>query len=114
MATGSLGLATRALEVTKRRGRSLMPIQGTGGDGHPALFRVLTAVLIVGTTSLAVRLAVDETVTHPSLLIALAILMVIAENRDRVFGDETSMSGSMTVAIAAVFAFQGTASFVGP
>lgn len=44
----------------------------------------------------------------------LAALIVVAENRDLLFGDETSISGSIVVGIAAAFVFQGFGPMIGP
>ena len=46
--------------------------------------------------------------------VALGALLVLAEHRFVLFGDETSMSGSIIVAIAAVFFFADTSPFAGP
>src|SRR5581483_4964544 len=48
------------------------------------------------------------------LLALFGCLMFVTENRDRVFSDETSVSASIVVGIASIFAFQGSAQFFGP
>ena len=47
-------------------------------------------------------------------LLVLGALLVLAEHRFVLFGDETSMSGSIIVAIASVFVFADTAPLAGP
>jgi hypothetical protein len=47
-------------------------------------------------------------------LLVLATLLVCAEHRDRLFGDQTSASGSIVVAMAAVVAFSNGSWLVGP
>jgi len=46
--------------------------------------------------------------------VVLGALLVLAEHRFVLFGDETSMSGSIIVAIAAVFVFADTSPLAGP
>jgi hypothetical protein len=46
--------------------------------------------------------------------VVLGALLVLAEHRFVLFGDETSMSGSIIVAIASVFVFAETAPLAGP
>jgi hypothetical protein len=46
--------------------------------------------------------------------LVLGALLVLAEHRFVLFGDETSMSGSIIVAIASVFVFADTAPYAGP
>jgi hypothetical protein len=46
--------------------------------------------------------------------LVLGALVVVAEHRFVLFGDETSMSGSIIVAIASVFVFADTAPLAGP
>jgi hypothetical protein len=46
--------------------------------------------------------------------LVLGALLVLAEHRFVLFGDETSMSGSIIVAIAAVFVFADTSPLAGP
>src|SRR5262249_26795954 len=46
--------------------------------------------------------------------LVLGALVVLAEHRFVLFGDETSMSGSIIVMIAAVFVFADTAPLAGP
>jgi hypothetical protein len=43
-----------------------------------------------------------------------ALLVIVSENRDRWFGDETSISGSIVIAIASVVAFRESAPLFGP
>ncbi len=47
-------------------------------------------------------------------LLLLAALVVAAENRDRLYGDETSVSGSIAVGTAAVFVFSESTPLLGP
>src|SRR6476659_9795887 len=46
--------------------------------------------------------------------LVLGALLVLAEHRFVLFGDETSMSGSIIVAVASVFVFADTAPLAGP
>jgi hypothetical protein len=48
------------------------------------------------------------------LLIVLVLLMIGAEHRDRLFGDETSISGSIAVGICSVLAFHSQGALLGP
>jgi hypothetical protein len=48
------------------------------------------------------------------MLGCFVLLMILAEHRDRLFGDETSMSGSIVVAIASVVAFRTQAPLLAP
>ena len=77
-------------------------------------FRVLVAVLV---TAWAVVLTVAVTLTPLPPLVPfaiLAVLVILAEHRFVLFGDETSMSGSMIVIVASVFVFADTAPLAGP
>ena len=46
--------------------------------------------------------------------LVLGALLVLAEHRFVLFGDETSMSGSIIVAVASVFVFADNAPLAGP
>jgi hypothetical protein len=48
------------------------------------------------------------------MLLTLILLMIVAEHRDRLFDDETSMSGSIVVALASIVAFRESAFLLGP
>jgi hypothetical protein len=68
------------------------------------------------TTWLAVLVAAVALTPLPPLVpfAILAVLVVLAEHRFVLFGDETSMSGSMIVIVASVFVFADTSPIVGP
>jgi hypothetical protein len=46
--------------------------------------------------------------------VAMAILVVLAEHRFVLFGDETSMSASIVVVVASIFVFEDTSPLAGP
>jgi hypothetical protein len=71
------------------------------------------AVLMVLLFAVGV-LAATEPAPDASTLLVLVTLMVLAEHRDRLFDDETSMSGSIVVALASVVAFRESAGLLGP
>lgn len=75
-----------------------------------ALVALFAAAL---TISLIVLFATSATPSI-SMLGCFVLLMILAEHRDRLFGDETSMSGSIVVAIASVVAFRSQAPLLGP
>jgi hypothetical protein len=70
------------------------------------------AVLVAGGTIAFASLSGPSVSWGPVLV--LAALLVCAEHRDRLFGDQTSASGSIVVAMAAVLAFSSGAWLVGP
>jgi len=75
--------------------------------------RFRTFVACVGAALAAAVLVTATASPIPDLktLAVLGCLTVVAEHRDRLFGDETSMSGSIVVVMAAVVAFVGTGLF---
>ena len=77
-------------------------------------FRVLVAVLVAAWAAVVIA-AVTLTPLPPLVPFAiLAVLVILAEHRFVLFGDETSMSGSMIVIVASVFVFADTAPLAGP
>jgi hypothetical protein len=71
-----------------------------------------SALLIAGGT-IALAFLTGPAVGWKPLLV-LAALLVFAEHRDRLFGDQTSASGSIVVAMAAVVAFSDGPWLAGP
>ncbi|MBM3693269.1 MAG: hypothetical protein FJW77_08270 [Actinobacteria bacterium] len=77
-------------------------------------FRVLVAVLVIAWAAVLAA-AVVLTPLPPLVPFAfLAVLVILAEHRFVLFGDETSMSGSMIVIVASVFVFADTSPLAGP
>lgn len=77
-------------------------------------YRMFVAALFAALVATLAALAIFEGLPPPELLALFAALVVVAENRDRLFGDETSISGSIAVAVASVVAFRESAPFFGP
>ena len=76
--------------------------------------RIWSAVCCAAAVSLAAWAAAFNPRIHLVPLGILALTVVIAEHRDRLFGDETSVSGTIVVAMAAVVAFSDGAWLLGP
>jgi hypothetical protein len=72
--------------------------------------------VVISTVWLTCLVVVARTTRTPSVwaLMLLSALVVVTENRDRLFGDETSMSASVAVAICAVLVFRESAPLFGP
>ncbi len=71
-----------------------------------------TVLLVAGGTLAFASLSAPVVSWKP--LFVLAALLVCAEHRDRLFGDQTSASGSIVVAMAAVLAFSSGPWLAGP
>lgn len=56
----------------------------------------------------------DQQSPSPVLLVVLGVFAVLATHRETFFGDETAMSGSIVVVVAAVVAFRDDAWLLGP
>jgi len=76
--------------------------RGNRSDRFDAVVAACCVILGVG---LAASLAFGAAQRDWAALLALGGLFVVAENRDRVFTDETGLSGSIAVALAAGFYF---------
>lgn len=76
--------------------------------------RVLPWVLFCVLCGLVVVLAATEPDPDWWTLFTLILFMIVAEHRDRLFDDETSMSGSIVVALASAIAFRESAFLLGP
>lgn len=74
--------------------------------------------LVAGLTALWLAVLVPTLVLTPlpplTPFLALAVLVVLAEHRFVLFGDETSMSASIIVVVASIFVFADTAPLAGP
>ena len=95
-------------------GRSLSPVV-THVAGRLRRFYLSFAVLISAIWLTCVVL-LGGTTKAPSLwpLVLFSVLIIVAEHRDRLFGDETSMSASVAVAIAAILVFRESSPLFGP
>ncbi len=80
------------------------------GKGLYRWYAGLCASLLVGSF---IALAIDR-FPQVAELLPLLVLLVAAEQRDRLFGDETSISGSIVIVMAAVVAFHGQDALAGP
>jgi len=89
-----MGEAIGLAPAIERVHRANLRLRGWGG-------LTLGAALSV----IAVSLISDPVVDVP-LVIALSVMLMLAEHGDRLFGDGTSISGSMVVAMAAVIVFE--------
>lgn len=76
--------------------------------------RRVASVLGIGLVAAVVALLALDGAFGAVKLVPLVILMVFAEHRDRLFDDETSMSGSIVVAMASVVALHDVAPVLGP
>lgn len=97
--------------LRSKRLRSVRPLH-VGTNCHSQ--RVLGAVLWGAVTTCLVVFGTLESLPSGSLLIVLTVLMIGAEHRDRLFGDETSISGSIAVGICSVLAFRSDGALLGP
>jgi hypothetical protein len=76
--------------------------------------RVLSLTLLGVLCALVGVLSASEPDPDWWMLLTLIMCMIVAEHRDRLFEDETSMSGSIVVALASVVAFHDSAFLLGP
>jgi hypothetical protein len=93
------------------------PLQSVDVGGLPVrprsyLAYALGLALLTCASGLLLALTSHAPPIGPTL--ALAALMIVSENRDRIFGDETSISSSIVIAIGSVVAFHETAPLLGP
>jgi len=96
------------------RVRDLQAVPSRTRAEHPVGYALLvTALLAVFASSIGV-LAEVEGPPPVGLVLVFACLVVATENRDRLFGDETSISSSIVVAIASVLAFRESTRLLGP
>ena len=70
-------------------------------------FHTFVACVGAALAAAVVVTAIASPIHDMRTLAVLAFLTVVAEHRDRLFGDETSMSGSIVVVMAAVVTFAG-------
>ncbi len=70
----------------------------------------MLSALIVALVGLAIR----DGLPPVAPFAMFAILVIVAENRDKIFGDETSISGSIAIAVASIVAFRASAPLFGP
>lgn len=81
---------------------------------HPRSYRACVVVLSVALIGLLAFLGAREGAPALGMTAILAALVIASENRDRLFGDETSISGSIAVAVASIVAFRGSTPLLGP
>jgi hypothetical protein len=75
----------------------------------------ILAIVAFGVAAAVVVVGLLETSLPPILPIALfGVTMAVAEHRDRLFGDETSVSGSIAVAMATILVFAPGSWLAGP
>jgi hypothetical protein len=92
----------------------LKPVGGPQYPAYPRAYGTCVVVLLMALIGGLAFLGVHEGAQPLALITVFAALVVASENRDRLFGDETSISGSIAVAIASIFAFRGSAPLFGP
>ena len=95
-------------------GARLRSVELRSSTTDPRSFRFCVGSLGAALSTGLVLLLLVEGVPPVAPLLVLAALVIIAENRDRLFGDETSVSGSIAVGTAAVFVFSSSTPLVGP
>jgi hypothetical protein len=77
-------------------------------------FRWLVAALVAAWAALLVPTLLFTPLPPLGPFAALAVLVILAEHRFVLFGDETSMSASIIVIVASVFIFADTSPLAGP
>lgn len=83
-------------------------------NGRRWSYPLLVSAFFTALVTAVVVLVRSEGVPPIKLLLLFAALVIIAENRDRIFGDETSISGSIAVAVGSVIAFRHSTPLLGP
>lgn len=76
--------------------------------------RIFAGVALLVTVAIIVVASMSSPFVSWTTLLVLSALVICAEHRDRLFGDQTSASGSIVVAMAAVCAFSNGPWLVGP
>ncbi|MFM8303012.1 MAG: hypothetical protein ACKOA9_01745, partial [Actinomycetota bacterium] len=79
-----------------------------------ARFRGFVALLALAYLTAAIPTLLLTPLPPLGLLVVLAVLVILAEHRFVLFGDETSMSASIIVVVASAFAFADSAPLAGP
>lgn len=101
-----------APSIQEEQGLHLVGV--TSAPARPMAYRVCTITLGTSLLSVAAVLAATQSSLDLPLLVTLGFLMIAAEHRDRLFGDETSISGSIAIAVASVVAFRENSDLLGP
>ena len=97
-----------------KRGLSLSPVVAPAAGRMRRLYFSFAVLISAIWLTCLVLLGSTARLPSPWLLMLYSALVIAAEHRDRLFGDETSMSASVAVAIASVLVFRESSPLFGP